>query len=213
MRSRLVAVAAVLALAGCGGSGGTGPEAPTTPGSEVLGSAAGTPSAAPPAATPTTAKPAVKALTCTQLKNAHLGSPSVKYNGYPDYIPLADGIWSGEDGANVELRECGIGDLNNDGAADGLASIVLSTGGTGHFYSLAYWRNDAGNPVFAALKDLDDRTPVEKITISGNVATVVWLTRTPDLPAAAVNIRRTSKFKVSGTTLTEISHTDAPYTP
>jgi hypothetical protein len=208
----VIAAAVIGTLAACGGSGGTGGTPPTTPGSEALGGAPTTPGG--PGPVPTTAKAAAKPLTCDQLKNAQLGSPSVRYNGYPDYIPLADGIWSGEDGANVSFRECGIGDLDGDGAADGIGSILLHTNNTtGQFYSLAVWRNVGGQPVFTALKELDDRTPVEKITISGGKATVVYLTRSEGVPLAGLDIRRTAVFKLSGGTLVEQSHTDAPYTP
>lgn len=220
--STAVAVAVVGLFAGCGKSGDD-TAAPPAPGGGGVGALGGAPSTSAGAGSPVVAvtttkppvatKPATKALTCDQLRNAKLGSPTVKYNGYNDYIPLADGIWSGEDGVNVSLRECGLGDLDGDGAADGLASIVMNSGGTGQFYSLAYWRNVSGQPVFTALLDLDDRTPVEKITISGNRATVVILTRTPDLPAAAVNLRRTAIYKVSGAKLVEVSHTDTAYTP
>jgi hypothetical protein len=45
-----------------------------------------------------------------------VGITTVSFNGYTDYIPLADGIWAGEDGASVELQDpCGIGEL--DGTA------------------------------------------------------------------------------------------------
>ena len=214
-----IAVALVGTLSACGGSG-SATEAPTSP--NGVGALGGAPSAAAstePVATmaatkpAATAKPPAKALTCDKLKNARLGSASVRFEDYADFIPLADGIWSGEDGRNVSLRECGLGDLDGDGAVDGLASVVLNSGGTGQFYYLAAWRNVAGEPAFTAYLALDDRTPVEKITISGGKATVIILTRTPDMPAAALNIRRTAIYQLSGATLVELSHTDAPYTP
>jgi hypothetical protein len=208
-------VVALGALAACAGKPDTTGTPPTTPvpvGSGVLGGAPTPSPTAPPGRPPATRAP-VKALTCTALKNAHLGSPSVKFNGYPDYIPLADGIWSGEDGASVELQKCGIGDLDGDGARDGIASIMLNTGGTGRFFSLAVWRNVNGQPVFTALLDLGDRNPVEKIAIAGRMASVVYLTRTPDQPMAALNIRRTAIFTLSGSTLVAVSQTDEPYSP
>ncbi|HEX6872389.1 MAG TPA: hypothetical protein VF163_14935 [Micromonosporaceae bacterium] len=212
----VLAVAALSTLAGCG-SGGDSPtgggQTPTPGGSGVLGGAPTAPATTPPTTTKPPVKPVAKPLTCTQLKNAKLGSATVRFNGYPDYIPLADGIWNGEDGASVQLQQCAIGDLTNDAAADGIASIVLSTGGTGSFYSLAVWRNVSGAPDFTALLDLGDRTPVESIAVSGNRATVVYLTRADDEPPVALTIRRTAVFKVSGGTLVEQSHTDAAYTP
>jgi hypothetical protein len=211
MRSRVVLafVAVLLGLTGCGSDGGGTPAATTPPatGTDGLGNA---PTTTPPAAPPPAA---VKPLTCDALKNATLGSATVKYNDYHDGIPLSGGTWSGEDGFTVTFRECGIGDLNGDGAADGLASIVRNNGGTGHFYTLAYWRNDNGSPAFAALAELDDRTPVESIAIAGGKAKVIWLTRTDGFPLAGVNVRRTSVYTPANGTLVEESHTDAPYTP
>lgn len=205
---------AILGLAGCAKPAGSLTGTRATPAQELgtVPAVATTPAPAP-ATTPAPAKPAVPSLTCAQLKNATLGSATVKYNGYPDGIPLADGSWSGEDGNTVTLTVCATGDLTGDGAVDGLAALKLDGGGTGKFYSIGAWRNVAGKPVFAALKDLDDRTPVQSIAIAAGKATVVYLTRNDGEPAAQISIRRTAVFTLSGATLTELSHTDVPYTP
>ncbi|WP_328342465.1 hypothetical protein [Micromonospora sp. NBC_00421] len=226
-----------LLTAACGGEqGGTGEAAPTVgPSTEpstasVLSEASpeATPTdpvsspevkAAPttaPAATPTTAAAApVKApMTCAHLAEARLGSSKVPYNGYPDYLPLAGGQWSGEDGATVKLQKpCGIGDLDGDGADDAVGAVAVNSGGTGTFYTLAAWRNDGGVPAFQALVDLGDRTPVLSIDVAGRKATVVWLTRSPSRGMAELDIKRTSVYKLAGHKLTEVSHTDAPYNP
>ena len=44
-------------------------------------------------------------------------------------------------------------------------------------------------------------------------ATVVYLTRTADVPMAGLNLKRTAIFQLSGGALTEVSHTDVSYTP
>jgi len=221
MRRLVVVVGMALALgagtAGCKSTGdpvaaGGSPTAgaPVTSGTS---SAPATPSAAPSPAT-TSKKPVAKGLTCAQLKGAQLGSPTLKYNGYNDSIPLGEGHWSGEDGAEVDLQpQCGVGDLTGDGAADLLGVVSLKTGGTGTFYTLVVWKNVGAQPVCQALYDLGDRTPVVSITIAGQKAIVVWLTRTDDAPLAQVNLSRTSVFSLSGATLTQLSHTDVPYTP
>lgn len=166
-------------------------------------------------AAPTTAAAPVKApLTCAHLAEARIGSSKTPYNGYPDYLPLAGGQWSGEDGATVTLQKpCGIGDLDGDGAEDAVGAVAVNSGGSGTFYTLAAWRNSGGLPVFRALTDLGDRTPVVSISVAGRKATVVWLTRSPSRGMAELDIKRTSVFKLSGSTLTEVSHTDAPYNP
>ncbi len=215
----LAATVVVLALAGCGRSGpgasagGTNSPAPGVGGLATIGS---TPSLVPPS-TPgpvvtTSQPPSVPALTCAQLRNAQVGSTTISYNGYHDSIPLGDGRWSGEDGATVLLRSpCGIGDLNGDGAKDAVGVVELSTGGTGHFHTLVVWRNAGGSPVCAAIADLGDRNPVQSISVAGQKATVVYLTRTEGSPMAMLNIKRTAVYKLAGTTFSQVSHSDAAY--
>jgi len=195
-------IAALASMAACGGG-----ETPAPSGSSP--GPAGTSTAAAPT-TPATSVAAP--LTCDMVRGASIGSKTVKYHDY-DGIPLLEGRWAGEDGNEVELRECAVGDLDGDGAIDVLAAVSLNAGGTGRFWSLDYWRNVDGEPVYSAHKDLDDRTPVESITIAAAKATVVWLTRGATDPAIALTIRRTSVFTLSGPTLGETSFTDAPYTP
>ena len=220
MKRLVVVLGMALALgagtAGCKSTGDAVAGASTTPGSLVTtgASSAPVPPSIKPSPVATSKKPVAKALTCAQLKGAQLGSPTLKYNGYNDSIPLGDGHWSGEDGAEVDLQpQCGVGDLTGDGAADLLGAVSLRTGGTGTFYTLVVWKNVAGQPVCQALYDLGDRNPVVSITIAGQKAIVVWLTRTDDAPMAQVNLSRTSIFSLSGATLTQLSHTDVPYTP
>lgn len=202
------ALVAIAALAGCGSDDDT-PGTPSGAANPRPASSSATPSGPPPA-TPTTA--AGPALTCDALRDADLSWPAAEANNYPLEIQFADGAWSG-DGLNVSMRECAIGDLDGDGRADGLTSLVFNNGGTGQFYYLAHWNVVGGQPHYQSSIELGDRTPVEKLTIGGGKATVVILTRTPDLPPAATTIRRTATYALSGSTLVEQGHTDAPYTP
>ena len=215
MRTRMsaVALAVLVSLAACGHSGGTSTGPTATPGQGLGAIPTTAPAPAPATTPPAPTKAAAPALTCTQIRNAPLGSTAVKYNGYLDGIPLADGVWSGEDGNTVTLTVCATGDLDGDGAVDALGSVRLSSAGTGQFYTLAVWLNSAGHPTFTALKDLDDRTPVQTISIAAGKATVVYLTRHADEPMAQLSIKRTAIFKLSGATLTELSHSDVAYTP
>ncbi|MFI9641662.1 hypothetical protein ACIG87_16620 [Micromonospora sp. NPDC051925] len=232
--SSLTTLALVCLLAACGGEQGAA-EATPTAGPPTEPSPTAVLSAATPEATPTSATPSpqtkiapattratapttpalVKApLTCAHLADARLGSSKTPYNGYPDYLPLAQGQWVGEDGTRVTLEKaCGIGDLDGDGAVDAVGAVSLNSGGTGTFYTLAAWRNNGGVPVFRALTELGDRTPVVSISVAGRRATVVWLTRGPGRGMAELDTRRTSVYKLSGSTLAEVSHTDAPYNP
>jgi hypothetical protein len=155
------------------------------------------------------------ALTCAQLRNSTVGSATLPYNGNRAAITLSNGTWTDQKkGAHVELQpQCGVGDLDADGALDAIGVLRLDSGGTGRFYTLVAWRNSDGKPVCAALNDLDDRTPVVSIAIKDQQATVVYLTRTANTPAGGVNLKRTSVYKLAGATLTEQSHTDVPYKP
>ncbi|MEH1092392.1 hypothetical protein [Micromonospora sp. CPCC 205739] len=90
---------------------------------------------------------------------------------------------------------------------------VLNGGGSGTFFTVLAWRNSGGKPAFRALADLGDRTPVLSVKVAGQQATVVWLTRSDGKGMAELNIKRTSTYQLSGTTLVEVGHTDAPYAP
>jgi hypothetical protein len=210
------ALVAVTGLAACNKGTPTPVSAPPT--SAAPGLSVSPPAATKPAAKPTSAAakptaPPAAPLTCDQIKNATVGSPSKKFQGTYDGVPLADGLWNGEDGATIELKVCGVGDMDHDGSVDAMAGLEFSTGGTGHFWSIAFWHNNGGAPVYTAVLDLDDRTPVESIDISNNKAEIVYDTRGPSDPMAELTIRRTAIFTLSGTTISELTHVDEPYTP
>ncbi|MFD8643706.1 hypothetical protein ACFV14_25815 [Streptomyces zaomyceticus] len=156
------------------------------------------------------------ALTCDQLRNAELQNSSFRFPDAPEgTIAFTDGRWEG-DGVVVELQsQCGIGDVTGDPAADAVAAVKVTTGGTGRFFGLVTWRNDAGTPVPAAVVSLGDRTPVVSIGVSSPTrrATVVYLTRGDDDPAAVVTVRRTAVYRVAEPAMVELHHSDAPYTP
>ncbi|WP_320069183.1 hypothetical protein [Micromonospora sp. RTGN7] len=228
----MIALACLL-TAGCGDTGGSPSSAGTTTApaaDEPVAPAEDDPEPAPattgptagpkptvagtPVAPPKPAPKKVPALTCKQLAGAHVGSTKVPYQGYADYLPLSEGVWSGEDGDTVTLQKaCGIGDLDDDGAADAVGAVALKSGGTGTFYTLVVWHNADGEPVYQSVAELDDRTPVVSITVSGGKAKVVWLTRSAERGMAELDIRRTSIYQLSGSTFSEVSHTDEAYKP
>lgn len=157
------------------------------------------------------------ALTCDQLRNAELQNSSMRLPDAPEgTVVFTDGRWEG-DGVVIELQpQCGIGDMTGDPAADAVGAIKVTTGGTGKFYGLVTWRNDAGTPVPAAAVSLGDRTPVVSIDISSapeKQATVVYLTRGDSDPTAVVTLRRTAVYQVTEPAMVELHHSDAPYTP
>jgi hypothetical protein len=218
MRARLrfgIVIAVLLtaggSLAACGsaGSDATPPAAGGSPAATTTAPATSSPSESPdPSPGPGTVG------ACEGVGFAEVGSATVKYQGQPDPVRLHEGRWSDLAGNEVDLKACATGDLDGDGSPESLAALEFRPfDGPGRFWTLVAWHVGGDAPNFIGLKDLDDRTPVQSIDISGNVATVVWLTRAPGQPLAAVTIKRTSKVKLTGATLTEVSHVDEPYTP
>ncbi|MFF5713697.1 hypothetical protein [Streptomyces sp. 62] len=215
---------------GCQDTGGDGAAADPKPdksagASKAPGTGKGKESAKP---SPTTSKepakptqpgnePSAGALTCDQLRNAALQTPSFHFPDAPaGTVAFTDGRWEG-DGVVIELQpQCGIGDVTGDAAEDAVAAVKVTTGGTGKFYGLVTWRNDSGAPVPVAAVSLGDRTPVVSIDVSTPAprqATVVYLTRGDSEPSAAVTIRRSAVYRVTEPTLTELHHSDTSYTP
>ncbi|MGC4787031.1 hypothetical protein ACLQ22_04180 [Micromonospora sp. DT178] len=152
-------------------------------------------------------------LTCLELRDTRVGSRKVRYREYAAPIRLTDGRWADRNGTTVELqRPCAVGDLDGDGAGDAIGVVMLDGGGTGRFFTLAAWLNVDGEPDYQAQVDLGDRTPVESVSVRDGRATVVYLTRPADGPMAELSIRRTAVYQLRGTTLAELSHTDARVT-
>ncbi|WDZ82679.1 hypothetical protein [Micromonospora cathayae] len=214
----LAALSLVLVAAGCTIeiSDGTTPDpgGTTVPSdSPVTDPPFGDGSSANDNVSPTAAPPAkVPALTCDQVAESELGSATVRYNNYPDPIPLTEGRWAGEDGVVVTLQPpCAIGDLTGDGAADALRASMLDGGGTGKFWAITLWRNVDGTPAYVGTVDLGDRTPIQKITISAGQAQVVYLTRPDDASMAELVIERTATYRLIGDKLEEIGYVDKPH--
>jgi hypothetical protein len=221
-RGLVLAGLLVLSLGGCGGGGdtpasgsGTVGDAPPASTAGADGGTATTP-APGPTTTDTTGHAAGNPLACTQLATAQVATVAKPLADFaPGPVTLTAGRFTASDGTLVELQsQCAIGDLNGDGVGDALSVVKISSGGTGRFYTLVAWTsNNSGIPQLAASTALGDRNPVTDISIAGGKATVVYLTRTADVPMAGLNLKRTAIFQLSGGTLTEVSHTDVSYTP
>jgi hypothetical protein len=214
----LAALALVLVAGGCkieiNGSATPDPGGTTAPSDPpVTEPPFGDGSSANDNVSPTAAPPAKgSALTCDQVAEAELGNSTVRYNNYPDPIPLTEGRWAGEDGVVVALQPpCATGDLTGDGAADAVRAIMLDGGGTGKFWGIVLWRNVEGTPAYVGAVDLGDRTPVQQVTISAGQAQVVYLTRPDDASMAELVIERTATYRLVGDKLEEIGYVDKPY--
>ncbi|MFE0650492.1 hypothetical protein ACFVZH_18085 [Streptomyces sp. NPDC059534] len=221
----ITALALASVTVGCqdtgGGTGGANPKPGKSAGSSKA-PGKGKESAKPsPTASKKPKKPgkgtSAGALTCEGLRDAALQTSDFRFPDAPEgTVAFTDGRWEG-DGVVIELQpQCGIGDMTGDPAEDAVAAVKVTTGGTGKFYGLVTWRNDSGTPVPVAAASLGDRTPVQSIDVStpaARQATVVYLTRGDSDPAAVVTIRRTAVYRVTEPTMTELDHSDAPYSP
>lgn len=86
----------------------------------------------------------------------------------------------------VELGKTqAFGDVNGDGAEDAAITLVVNTGGSGTFTSLALVINDKGLPRVSPLVALGDRILVKSLAIQNGTVTVTLLTRKPEEPMIA----------------------------
>jgi hypothetical protein len=212
MKVRVVVAGLVVlgALVACGGTPGG------EPGTDGTGSLA-TPSATDtgPSATATTPA-APDPITCADLRNAAVSATAFPLLDYgTGLVELSGGAYVDSDNTRIELMSaCDTGDMNGDGRVDAVAGVRTDPEGTGAFYSLVIWLGtDAGTPALAGSEPLGDRNPIDSIDISGGVATVVYFTRTDEVPMAGINIRRTATYEFTMPGLGETGHTDAPCAP
>ena len=214
--TRTRGLSAVIALAllvgGCDpvpSGGGTSP-AIAEPTSAGPAATSGPPpaTAGPPPAT--SAAPA--ALSCASVRSA---SVYARYNPYnlagEDGLDLVDGVWTGPGGLSVAVQApCAVGELvAGAGPAAVVAFLSMTAGTTGRYWAMASCRPDGGHVYCSPVLQLDDREPIESIAIADRRITLVYLTRTPDVPPVGLNIRRTAIYVWGGDTVHEVSHTDA----
>ncbi|MEV4416172.1 hypothetical protein [Catellatospora sp. NPDC049609] len=219
LRRTALALVAVAALAGplaaCKDSGT--PSAAPSAVTELSPSAA-PPSAAasPAAASPIPQAPVNKVPTCAQVKDAMVRGSIDPYGAFgADGAPLTEGIFGGEDGLVLAVQEaCTTGDLGGKIGKVTVGTIMSSlVDTTGRWWGVMLCVKPGDRAQCTVHFVLDDRDPIESVSIAGHKLTVVYLTRPDDAGSAAVSVRRTAVYGVSGTTLTELSHTDTPYTP
>jgi hypothetical protein len=179
----------------------------------------GAPSAAPSAVTvlsPSAASsPGPQAPTCAQVKEAMVRGSIDPYSAFgSDGAPLTEGMFSGEDGLVLAVQQaCATGDLGGKIGTVTVGTIMNSiVDTTGRWWGVMLCVQPGDRAQCTVHFVLDDRDPIESVGIADHKLTVVYLTRPDDAGSAAVAVRRTAVYGVSGSTLTELSHTDAPYT-
>jgi hypothetical protein len=166
--------------------------------------------AAPPAAA------AAAAPTCAEVKEGIVRGLVDPYYAYgTDGAPLTEGIFGGEDGLTLAVQApcvTGVlgGEIGNVTVATIMSSIVDTTG---RYWAVMLCRKPADRAECAVQFILDDRDPIESVSVSGGKLTLVYLTRPTEGASAAVAIRRSAVYKVNGSILQEESRVDTPYTP
>jgi heat shock protein HslJ len=102
-------------------------------------------------------------------------------------------------------KDQALGDLNGDGNADAVVTLVVDPGGSGTFTYLAPVINDQGMPKPLTTVLLGDRIIVKSVAIKDGEVVVTLLTRKPDEPMSAEpTVETTRTFKFAGDQLVEM---------
>lgn len=105
---------------------------------------------------------------------------------------------------NLRLTASAAGDLNGNKEEDAAAVLVLNTGGSGSFYTLAAVLSEAGGARHAASASLGDRIVVKSIAISGGVIRLDLIVHGPNDPLCCPSQAAARQFRLKGSTLEEI---------
>lgn len=176
-------------------------------------------SAAPSAVTelsPSAAAPVAAAPTCAEVKGAMVRGVLDPYHAFgDDGAPLAEGMFSGEDGLVLAVQQpcvTGVlgGEIGNVTVGTIMSSVVNTTG---RYWAVALCGKPAERAQCVVQFVLDDRDPIESVAIQDQKLILVYLTRPTDAAAATVAVRRTTIYVAAGKALKEESRADAPYTP
>ncbi|WP_144119253.1 hypothetical protein [Catellatospora sichuanensis] len=201
----------ILALAGTAAACKSGGEPPSAAPSAVT---VLTPS--PEAASPSPAKPATPVPTCAEVKEAMVRGLIDPYYAFgKDGAPLTEGMFSGEDGLTLAVQKpCASGDLGGEIGTVTVGTIMSSVvDTTGRYWGVMLCTKAPDRAQCVVHFVLNDRDPIESVSIADKKLTLVYLTRPADAGSAVVSVRRTAVYATDGSILKEQFHTDAPYTP
>lgn len=137
------------------------------------------------------------------------------YQGiYDEAVQLTDGLFEGEPfvagGAsrptlNLLPDLTALGDLNGDGAGDGVAILAENSGGSGTFIYLAAVVAQDGTPVNAATLLLGDRVRVESVAVEDGKVVLVAGTFAENDPLCCPSQRTRFVFELQGGEVVELS--------
>src|SRR5688500_15249094 len=115
-------------------------------------------------------------------------------------VPLANGQWTDVSGGSTfKLHPVhALGDLNADGAVDGVAILTESTGGTGTFYYMFALLSADGPPLQAGAPEwLGDRSRIERLSIDRKgIITLRFVTHKDSDPSCCPTLRIEDRFRV-----------------
>ncbi len=139
------------------------------------------------------------AATPTALTEADLKTATYAMEGAGE-VTLADGQWEKQYGADesmvykVGLVQSALGDLDADGAGDGVAILSFYSGGSGNFIYLTAMMNKSGRSRQVAQQFLGDRVAVESLRIEKGVVTLDVVRQGPDDPMCCPSQKTTLRY-------------------
>jgi hypothetical protein len=174
----------------------------------------GTTSSAQPSPATTSATPVAAAPTCTEIRGATVTGLIDPYYGFGDAgATLTDGQYAGDGGLVLAVQQpCATGDLGGEIGTVTVGTIMNSvTGTTGRIWNVMLCGKPKGQVRCVVHFALDDRDPIESVSVSGQQLTLMYLTRPDGGDPTVDTIRRTAIYAADGSILKERSHTDTPY--
>lgn len=158
-----------------------------------------------------TPPPVPPPLTLTQLRNAEYASP------WPaaGRARLVEGEYreAAAPGAATDIAVRAtefhaLGDIDRDGAIDGVIVLESDPGGSGVFFDLVAVLNRAGRPLTLAPVPLGDRVQVNDVSIRAGVVRVDLVKQGPDDPQCCPTVPVTLEYRLQGDRLVAATDQD-----
>ena len=152
-------------------------------------------------------------LTEAVLKNTRYELPDLKT------VQLVDGKFEskyGEGASQVnrgELTRMALGDLNGDGAQDGVVILSVNTGGSGVFVYMLVVVNQNGAPLQVAAELLGDRVNVQNLVVKEGQIVLNALGFAPGDPMCCPTQSVIRTYRLQGDTLQVVSEVKLTATP
>jgi len=152
-------------------------------------------------------------LTEAMLRNAQYELPDIKT------VQLVEGKFEskyGEGASQVnrgELTRMALGDLNGDGASDGVVILAVNTGGSGVFVYMLVVVNRNGAPQQVAAELLGDRVDVQNLAVKEGQIVLNALGFAPGDPMCCPSQSVSRTYRLQGNALQVVSEVKPTATP